>query len=134
MAPAAPAPAPVPAPGVAAAVRPPVMAANGAIPDGRYDCGMLSGRTLMGFGSIQIAGTSFQSMEHGVGGTSYPYSLAENGVILWGGPLTGIEGGPVKILSTVYKGIEPHNNEPFFNITVQMNQNPVQQMSCTRVH
>src|SRR5206468_3449068 len=115
---------------------PPALAAGvgaSALPDGRYQCAMLSaGGQLMLFDMIEIKGLTFRAVTDGQIGPTAPYKIDGTGVILWGGPFGNVESDGTKVVSSVYQGIEPRNHYPFFNVTIETGRNTFHQMSCDR--
>lgn len=93
---------------------------GGGLPDGLYECSMFTGTYLMGFGSIEIKGNRFR-------GPGYDgkyendwegYTLTDQDVILWDGPLVGLDSGGSSVVSSIWQQDAP--DKPFFiNLTVQ---------------
>lgn len=88
----------------ATAAAPASAGADGGLPDGLYECSMFTGTYLMGFGSIEIKGNRFR-------GPGYDgeyendwegYTLTDQDVILWDGPLAGLDTGGSSVESSIW--------------------------------
>lgn len=94
--------------------------AAGGLPDGLYDCSMFTGTYLMGFGSIEISGNRFRGPGYdGKYENSWEgYTLSPDDVILWDGPLQGLDSGGSKVVSSIWEQDAPE--KPYYiNLTVQ---------------
>ncbi len=104
----------------ATAAAPASAGADGGLPDGLYECSMFTGTYLMGFGSIEIKGNQFRGPGYdGEYETDWEgYTLTDQDVILWDGPLAGLDSGGSSVVSSIWQQDAP--DKPFFiNLTVQ---------------
>lgn len=92
--------------------------------EGDYQCTI--SRAYLG--DIRIAGSTYSGPAYDEAfGESYPFTLSDDGVILWGGPLGGIsEAG--KIVSTVLKNAG--GGQIGFDVTIQNDSGNFQTISC----
>lgn len=74
-------------------------AAIGGLADGEYDCG--GGYTYRAMGKVDIRNGQFRFRPYGdvVGGFA-PYSINASGAIQWGGPFSGLDDPPGRIVAS----------------------------------
>jgi hypothetical protein len=74
-------------------------ASDGGLVNGEYDCG--GGYTYRAMGKVDIRSGQFRFRPYGdvVGGFA-PYSIGSSGAIQWGGPFSGLDDPPGRIVAS----------------------------------
>lgn len=102
---------------------------NGRLPDGTYECTMLSGSMVMSMGNISIKGLTYQgpAFDNKYEAT-YPYAMSSK-VVLWKGPLGGLSSGGNSVVSTVVTENDP--GKASFNFVIQTSSGNHEDVSCS---
>ena len=102
---------------------------SGRLPDGTYECTMLSGSMVMSMGNIRIKGLTYQGLAFdNKFDASYPYAMSSK-VVLWKGPLGGLSSGGNSVISKVITENDPAKAS--FNIVVQTSSGNHDDVSCS---
>ncbi|MBC8037929.1 MAG: hypothetical protein H7X89_12010 [Rhizobiales bacterium] len=103
---------------------------SGKLPDGFYECAMISGGMLISFGEIQIEGNIYRGPAYdGNFEGDYNYELMSEGVVLWKGPMGGLSTDGNSVASTVLSSDK--KDSAGFIIMVKTSRGNFQQISCS---